>query len=234
LPFFAEFYECKFPEEDEIDEHGYRQLLTIAEIDAIMVDELDYTDDPMRLGKDVGGGGDYNVDAIRQPDRAWFEGQNRSNDTMTNVTETINIIDKYEIPIDKGTHKEKAKLLKPSNVYIDDIGVGRGCTDRLIEKGYAVNGVSVGMAANDPSRFANIKAENYWLAREWVKNTAHKLLRSDNWYQLTWIKYKITSDKVLQIEPKADLKKRTGKSPDHAEAFMLTFTETAEPNVTWI
>jgi hypothetical protein len=29
---------------------------------------------------------------------------------------------------------------------------------------------------------------------------------------------------VLQIEPKQDLKKRTGKSPDYAEAFMLTFT----------
>jgi hypothetical protein len=37
---------------------------------------------------------------------------------------------------------------------------------------------------------------------------------------------------VLQIEPKQDLKKRTGKSPDFAEAFMLTFTPRApEPNI---
>lgn len=28
MPFFEEFYECKFPDEDEIDEKGYRQLIT--------------------------------------------------------------------------------------------------------------------------------------------------------------------------------------------------------------
>ena len=29
---------------------------------------------------------------------------------------------------------------------------------------------------------------------------------------------------VMQIEPKEDLKRRSGKSPDFAEAFVLTFT----------
>jgi phage I-like protein len=37
-----------------------------------------------------------------------------------------------------------------------------------------------------------------------------------------WIKYKVSSDKVIQIEPKQQLKARTGKSPDVAEALMLT------------
>lgn len=52
------------------------------------------------------------------------------------------------------------------------------------------------------------------------------------WYQLTWIKYKVSSDKVLQIEPKEDLKKREGKSPDFAEAIMLTFADpVAQPGI---
>ena len=46
------------------------------------------------------------------------------------------------------------------------------------------------------------------------------------------VKYKVSTDKVLQIEPKEVLEKRTGKSPDYAEAFILTFTPRApEPNI---
>ena len=37
-------------------------------------------------------------------------------------------------------------------------------------------------------------------------------------------KYKLSTDKVLQIEPKEDLKDRIKISPDFAEAFMLTFS----------
>lgn len=40
---------------------------------------------------------------------------------------------------------------------------------------------------------------------------------------------------MLQIEAKEDLKKRTGKSPDYAEAFMLTFVaQPPEPNVRFL
>ena len=71
----------------------------------------------------------------------------------------------------------------------------------------------------------NAKAEGYWLAAQWIKEGG-KLLRNDNsdkFRQLAWIKYKVNTDKVLQIEPKDELKRRTGKSPDFAEALMLTF-----------
>lgn len=63
-----------------------------------------------------------------------------------------------------------------------------------------------------------------------------KLLHDDRFRQLTWIKYKVNTDKVLQIEPKEDLKQRTGKSPDFAEAFMLTFIPPPPPvhRITWI
>jgi hypothetical protein len=61
-------------------------------------------------------------------------------------------------------------------------------------------------------------------------NRINRLVRYDIndinvWYQLTCIKYKVASDKVLQIEPKGDLTKRTGKSPDFAESAMLTFVD---------
>jgi hypothetical protein len=241
LPFFEQFYLCQFPDEDEIDEKGYRQLVSSILIDSKQTDDIKITEEPMRMGVDVGAGGDYNVYVIRQGNQAWIEAFNRSNDTMTNVNEIVRIIDKYTYTDEDG---RQIRLLKPHDVFIDDIGIGRGVTDRLQEMFaeindkkayYNVNGVSVGAKAQDPSKFYNQKAENFWLSREWLLRDDTKLMRDNRWHQFTWIKYKISTDKVLQIESKDDLKKREGKSPDFCEAAMLTFSVgEPEPNFQWL
>ncbi len=226
--FFDVFYECKFPDEETIDSRGYRQLITTDELEAAFVGTLQVDKNKrLKLGVDVGGGGDYNVFTFRQGDKSWVESTNRSNDTMTNVNEVVRLIDEYTLTI----NGEKKKLLIPEEVYIDDIGIGRGVTDRLIEMGYNVNGISVGETPQDKSKYKNIKAENFWLAQQWIK-AGGKILKRNEWHQLAWIKYKVSTDKVLQIESKQDLKQRTGKSPDFAEAFMLTFSAPKpQPNI---
>jgi len=60
------------------------------------------------------------------------------------------------------------------------------------------------------------------------------LQQVDKWIQLNWVRYKINTDKVLAIEPKADQKKRTGKSPDFADALMLTFAQAKQPRATFL
>lgn len=216
--FFDVFYECRFPDEDVIDERGYRVLVTNDQLDQAWTDAVqDGVQDGLKLGIDVGAGGDENVIVLRSPDAAWVESHNRSNDTMTNVTETIRIMEEYGV--------------RPEDVFIDDIGVGRGPSDRLKELGYEVNGVAVGEKPQDATKYKNIKAEAYWNARSWLL-AGGKLVRHDKLRQLAQIKYKTSTDKVLQIEPKEELKKRTGKSPDYAEAFMLTHVQAPpEPNV---
>lgn len=236
MPYFEQFYECKFPDEDEIDDKGYRQLLTSSEIEAAMIDEIEIDKTKqIRLGEDIGAGGDFNTYVMRQEKIAWIEGFNKSNDTMTNVTETEKMVDDYSEEVEeKGLRVKKPNLLKFEDIYIDDIGVGRGCSDRLIEKDEMVNPINVGLPSTNPTTYKNIKAENYWKLRLWIK-AGGKLLRDDHWSQLTEIKYKINSDKVLQIEPKDELKKRTGHSPDFVEGLMLTFSEgVGVPTVTWL
>ena len=94
-----------------------------------------------------------------------------------------------------------------------------------------VNGVSVGEKPQDATKYKNIKAEAYWNTRTWLL-AGGKLVRHEKFRQLAQIKYKTSTDKVLQIEPKEDLKKRTGKSPDYAEALMLTHVQPPpEPSV---
>jgi uncharacterized SAM-binding protein YcdF (DUF218 family) len=215
--FFDVFYECRFPDEDDIDERGYRVLVTNDLLDQSFVDHAPAKQEGLKLGIDVGAGGDENVYVLRSADVAWVESHNRSNDTMTNVTETQRIMDAFGV--------------KPEDVFIDDIGVGRGVSDRLQELGYAVNGVSVGEKPQDETKYKNIKAEAYWNTRVWLM-AGGKLVKNDKFRQLAQIKYKTSTDKVLQIEPKEELKKRTGKSPDYAEALMLTHVQPPpEPGV---
>lgn len=220
MPLFNEFYLCKFPDENELDSKGYRLLVTTDTLSKkIVVEKLEPTGKP-KLGIDVGGGGDFNVYVVRYLNEAWVESTNQSDDTMTNVSECVRICDKYGIDYEE--------------VYIDDIGIGRGVADRLKELDHNVNAVSAGEKPTESDKYANIKAENYWETRLWLENGG-VLVQNENWIQLTWIKYKTNSDKVIKIQPKDDLKKEhNGKSPDHVEALMLTFTKRIAPNVRFI
>lgn len=224
LPFYESFYECKFPDEDNIDEKGYRTLIPEGVILKAITDDsfkqpVGAPQIELMLGADIGGGGDSNVYVLRSPTMAWVESHNTSSDTMTNVSEIERIMRDYKI--------------KAENVFIDDTGIGRGVTDRLKELGHQVNGVAVGVQAEDTSRYSNLKAECYWKCKQWLENSG-TLQRLDKWIQLNWVRYKINTDKVLAIEPKADQKKRTGKSPDFADALMLTFAQAKQPRATFL
>ena len=210
---FEVLYECKFPEEDAVDDQGYRQLLTREQIEAAFVDQVpDEESHPTDMGVDVAGGGDLNTYTMRNDNFAWLYGSNRSRDTMTNVVEIQTVL-------------ETEKTITGDRIAIDDIGIGHGVSDRCRELGIPVNAVVAGAACPNKKaqkRFKNIKAEAYWNTKQWIE-AGGKIYRNDNYFELAEIKYKVTSDRLIQIEPKEELKKRLGKSPDHAESLMLTF-----------
>jgi len=220
-PLYEILFGCEFPPEDTMDDRGYRPL--------ILSDSLKYgvTEDLMlelinnarkdgklkikpKLGGDIGGGGDKNVFVVRWGKFACVAGTNQSKDTMANISIVEEIVARFWIDW--------------TDVNIDDIGIGRGVTDRLKEKGYNVCGVSVGDPAQDKETYSNLKAELSWKAKIWVEKDDSRLDERNEWNQCTWIKYKVDSDKKVKIESKQDLKKRTsGKSPDFWDALVLTF-----------
>jgi len=51
----------------------------------------------LKLGCDIGGGGDYNVYVLRYRNFAIICGYNKSNDTMTNVAEIERIIKELSV-----------------------------------------------------------------------------------------------------------------------------------------
>lgn len=219
-PFFGVLYECEFPSENEIDSNGFRQLIykqyvrtgiTKEALKEVLKKERALGKYRLKLGADIGGGGDLNVYILRFGPFAVVAGFNKSNNTMVNVSEIERLKEEWGF--------------EWVDVSIDDIGIGRGVSDRLKEKGYPVNAVDVGAKSRFKDTFFNLKAELYWAVADWIRKENTRLEQDEHWVQLLWIRYTTTSERTAKIESKADLVARSGKSPDFAEALMLTFYE---------
>jgi len=213
-PMFDILYGCKFPNRDEIDDRGYRFLISEQELEEAFIDELpDDLKGRRRLGVDVGRGSNYSAFVVRHDNVMWLESKNQSANLMTQVDELGRI--------------------RGDEIFIDDVGVGGGVTDRAEELGYNVMGIREGSSANNSEIFANVKAENYFELKRWI-NKGGKILRNQDWRQLLEVKYRRNSSGRTQLEPKDDLLKRGIKSPDVADAGSLTFNEFEEPGVDFI
>ena len=138
---------------------------------------------------------------------------------------------------------------KPGRIKIDDTGMGGGVTDRLREMQSMERAVSAGEVeakaalagveivpinvgegpATDTAdeRFRNKRAEINWAMRMMLTDGDAKIAiepNDDLDAQVTQVKYKPLSTGEIQIEAKADMKKRTkGVSPDHWDALCLAF-----------
>jgi len=118
--------------------------------------------------------------------------------------------------------------VRAEDIMVDDTGLGGGVTDRLHELGHEVLPVNFGERALDRERFLNCRAELYWALRGALKPDSEKrLLIPKQWASLakecTWPRYKIRSDRLIQLEGKDEIKKRKKRSPDEADALALTF-----------
>jgi hypothetical protein len=140
-------------------------------------------------------------------------------DLMWTAGETLALAVRWHL------HREHAR-----QISVDDTGLGGGVTDRLREQEWNVNGENFGGAPKrereDEERFRNRRTELWWHLREWVDEAASlSALGTEEQDQLfadlTTPKYKYDSDGTIALEPKADIKKRLSRSPDHGDALAL-------------
>ena len=135
----------------------------------------------------------------------------------------------------------KKRGIKPADVCVDEIGIGSGVVDRLTEQGFAVTGVNFGGKAQDPEMHSNIRAECYWTMREALSPDAGDdrlsvpdvSMLAELRAELTSINYTFTSRGQVKIEAKDDIRKRTGRSPDYADALALTYAYRDTPVQVW-
>ena len=113
---------------------------------------------------------------------------------------------------------------KPSEILVDIIGLGAGVYDRCKELGLPVRGVNVGEAAASRENCARLRDELWFKGREWFQDRACSMPKDDALIaELTSPTYAFTSTGKMVVESKADMKKRGLRSPDLADAFLLTF-----------
>jgi len=105
-------------------------------------------------------------------------------------------------------------------------GYGAGVYDRLVELGYGAKVTGVGFAerAIDEERYKNKRAEIWHTMKQWFE-TGCQIPDANELQQdlcSTTFKFDSSGDR-LQLESKAEMKKRGIKSPDCGDALAITF-----------
>ena len=125
------------------------------------------------------------------------------------------------------------------SVVVDVVGVGAGVYDRLREAGFYRGGTRAnirltafngGGLAQRKDRYVNAVSEA-WV--ELGRRFREAEMQIDNnqplLAQLSSRKYTIEGDRRIRLEPKEQYKKRTGRSPDEADALAMAFSPLMYP-----
>jgi len=114
-------------------------------------------------------------------------------------------------------------VIKPVAIFVDNNGVGAGVYDQLIQAGLPIFD---GNSSRSSAEFglANKRIEMYQRLSKKLINM--KIPDDDELLgELSAIRYIISEKGLLMLEPKAETKKRLGRSPDKGDAVALTFYE---------
>lgn len=137
--------------------------------------------------------------------------------------DTMQLVGQIKIEWDMARDSER-----PEGIYVDAIGLGAGVASRLQEMGLPAFAVNVSELPALRPLYRNLKAELWFLGREWFSMRDCNLSGdTDLAEELGAVGYKAaeSSGKIV-IESKDQLRKRM-PSPDRADAFILTFAAPA-------
>jgi len=120
--------------------------------------------------------------------------------------------------------------LKPDVTILDIGGMGKPVYDRLIEIGMKIIPFDGGSTDGiEKDHYGNWRAQGYYTVREWFDQGFLIINRKDAEVvkQLEKIKMKYRSNGIRMIQPKVDMKKDLGYSPDDADSLMMAIVGAA-------
>ncbi|KUF18456.1 hypothetical protein [Streptomyces silvensis] len=185
--------------------------------------------EPVELGVDVGGGGDETVIRERRGRRAGREWR-----AHTDRPEKI-------APLVLQALKESGA----GAVKVDSIGVGFGVIGELRnlasqgKHSARIVGVNVGEKSSKPDKYKNLRAEIWWeIGRGLSERKGWDLSSMANddttVAQLLAPLWDVDPQGRIQVEPKDEIRKRLGRSPDNADALLLAFYSGSRTRVRWL
>jgi len=173
---------------------------------------------PVELGIDVGGGGDETIIRERRGMKAGREWRETSD-----LPERISRMALHAINATGAT-----------SVKVDSNGIGFGVVGELRnlkELGHheaRVYGVNVSEKARRPDQYYNLRSQLWWdCGRLAAEQRAFDLSEIENAdatvAQLLEPRYEFDLKGRIKVEPKDDIRKRLGRSPDNADALLLAY-----------
>lgn len=126
-------------------------------------------------------------------------------------------------------------------IVVDMMGVGNGAFNYLSDWGYPVIGYAGGTRSDNPDRWRNRRVQSYWAFHDDLQ--AGRIVYDDNFVdaedewdeyfdQVCAIRTRPGLERVEDLESKEMLVKRTGKSPDRADASAMSYV-TELPDVAY-
>jgi phage terminase large subunit len=114
--------------------------------------------------------------------------------------------------------------MRPSSIMIDAIGIGAGVYDLAKLERLPVRAVNVGEAAPSRDNCMRLRDELWYKGREWFQERICSIPNDEDLImELTTPTYTFSVTGKIIVERKDDMKKRGMRSPDLADAFLLTF-----------
>mgnify|MGYP001574772803 FL=1 len=225
---FGILYECTYPPADMIEDGGWMILLTEEQI--IQAQERGKTimnKGTKRFALDVGEGTNFNASVLRTDNIAKVYSKTLEKDLMTTADTFAKTLTEERIT--------------GGNSFIDAVGIGSGVYARVKQMGIDVNAFKGGESpteksttekALDPIEFYNLRAECFWKMRTWIIEGG-ALEPHVDWKQLGTLRYRVTSDRKVQIMGKEEMRVRSllqlSESTDIPDALSMTFAKTTTP-----
>lgn len=225
---FGILYECAYPPSNMVEDGDWMLLFPpelVEEAQKRTVQSVGYK----RMGGDVAEGTNFNAFVLRTDNRAWIKEKTVEPDLMKTADTFVRHMR------EEGIHAHHS--------YLDAVGVGAGVYARVRQMNVQANGFKAGESPTertkkqkeeDPIEFANLRAEVYWRMKQWLEQGA-ALEPNKDWMQLSIIRYRINSDKKVEIMTKKEMRARgylgMSESTDIPDALSFTFAPSVEPFV---
>ncbi|MDP4196889.1 MAG: terminase family protein [Bacteroidota bacterium] len=122
--------------------------------------------------------------------------------------------------------KIREERIKPENIGVDTVGLGAGVYDLIKSNGYKINEISSGSRSveirGEKYKFKNLRCQMHWYFREQLREEklAIKIKDRELEEEMLTVKYEISSEKMITIESKEEIKKRIGRSTNKHDAVV--------------
>jgi len=216
-------------------------LITLEAVETSTIKEVDISNDfTLHIGADIARYGDDETTIAPRIGGKVFDlitySKKSTMETAGNILRTVTSF--------KNNHPQVNRV----KIKIDDDGLGAGVTDRLREVvyqeglGYEIIPIQNGSSAIEKENYYNKASEMWDNLREELdtnlscfiqnKEPSIQLPKDDKLIkQLSSRKYSVDSKGKIQIEPKKEMKKRLGESPDRADAVIYSFAENSNTDL---